>query len=189
MSEDRLEAESSPPETVSSDDPITQTKRYPNATRLSRLLAQILDGLILMFATVPLMLLLNVGAGLDWELVMETGVLPIDQALLFTSVGIFVYVLVNGYHLWYFGQTLGKKMMQIAIVDQNDKVPAFAKIVGLRYVPFQLVGALPGLALISVIDIFMIFRSDRRCLHDLAAGTRVIDVSGNETKDEDITTI
>lgn len=189
MSEERLEAESSTPETVSNDDSILQAKRYPNATRLSRLFAQVLDGLILMLATVPMMLVLNVGAGLDWELVMETGVLPLDQALLFTSIGIFVYVLVNGYHLWYFGQTLGKKMMQIAIVDQKDKVPAFAKIVGLRYVPFQLVGAIPGLALISVIDIFMIFRSDRRCLHDLAAGTRVIDVSGNQAKEEDTTIV
>lgn len=186
MSEDGLETASAAPEIVSSDDSITQAKRYPNATRLSRLLAQILDGLILMFATVPIMLLFNVGAALDWELVMETGVLPIDQALLFTSVGIFVYVLVNGYHLWYFGQTLGKKMMQIAIVDQNDKVPAFAKIVGLRYVPFQLVGAIPGLALLSIIDIFLIFRSDRRCLHDLAAGTRVINVSTTENSDASV---
>jgi uncharacterized RDD family membrane protein YckC len=87
---------------------------------------------------------------------------------------------VNGYQLWYFGQTLGKKMMKIAIVDQNDKVPAFAKLIGLRYVPFQLAGAIPGLALVSIVDILMIFRSDRRCLHDILAGTRVIDVSSAE---------
>lgn len=177
MSEDSFESESSAVEQYSIDESVPRTKRYPNATRLSRLLAQILDGVILMFASTPVMFIFNVGADLDWQVVIDTGVFPVDQMLLFTAVGIFVYLLVNGYQLWYFGQTLGKKMMKIAIVDQNDKVPAFAKIIGLRYVPFQLAGAIPGLALVSIIDIFMIFRSDRRCLHDILAGTRVIDVS------------
>ncbi len=157
-------------------------KSHPDASRLARLLAQILDGLILMFASIPVMFLLNVGSELDWDTVLETGILPVDQVLHFTAVGIFVYLLVNGYHLWYFGQTLGKKMMRIAIVDANDRVPSFGKIVGLRYIPFQLAGAIPGLALISLVDVLLIFRTDKRCLHDMLAGTRVIDVSDIQTR-------
>lgn len=163
------------------EESVYQSNRHPDASRLARLLAQVLDGLILMFASVPVMFLFNIGADLDWDEVLESGVLPVDQVLLFTAVGIFVYLLVNGYHLWYFGQTLGKKMMRIAIVDANDRVPSFSKIVGLRYIPFQLAGAIPGLALISLIDVLLIFRTDRRCLHDMLAGTRVIDVSDIQT--------
>lgn len=176
LSEDNLDQQAVN-ETDLENTPDVQTERYPNATRLSRLFAQILDGIILMFVTTPLMFIFNFGSDLDVDLWLESGVIPVEQVLSFTAVGIFVYLLVNGYHLWYFGQTLGKKMMQIAIVDKNDKVPAFAKIVGVRYVPFQLIGAIPGLALISIVDILMIFRSDRRCLHDMLAGTRVINVS------------
>jgi uncharacterized RDD family membrane protein YckC len=175
LSEENLEQEMATE--AASETTTEHSERYPDATRLSRLFAQILDGIILMFVSTPLMFIFNFGADLDVELWLESGVIPVDQVLSFTAVGIFIYLLVNGYHLWYFGQTLGKKMMKIAIVDRNDKVPAFAKIIGLRYVPFQLVGAIPGLALISIVDILMIFRSDRRCLHDMLAGTRVINVS------------
>ena len=172
MNEENLD-----PQSELQNSPETNGLPHPDARRLSRLFAQILDGIILMFASIPVMIVFEVGAELDWDLVVDTGVFPIEQMLEFTAVGIIVYLLVNGYHLWYFGQTLGKKMMQIAIVDRQDKVPPFAKIIGLRYIPFQLVGAIPGLALISIVDIFMIFRADRRCLHDMVAGTRVIDVS------------
>lgn len=67
--------------------------------------------------------------------------------------------------------------MGIAIVDMQDKVPAFSRIIGIRYVPFQLAGSIPLITLIPLIDILLIFRTDRRCLHDMAAGTRVVDVS------------
>jgi uncharacterized RDD family membrane protein YckC len=34
----------------------------------------------------------------------------------------------------------------------------------------------PGINLVMLVDPLLIFRSDRRCLHDLLAGTQVIQV-------------
>jgi len=153
----------------------------PDANRLSRLLAQILDGIILLVASMPVMFMLNIGSELIWEDVVETGI-PIGDILQITALGVFLHVLINGYHLWYFGQTLGKKMMGIAIVDARDKVPAFSKIIGIRYAPFQFAGAIPVIALIGLIDVLLIFRADKRCLHDMAAGTRVAGISEHSEK-------
>lgn len=99
--------ESIAPENVAEQD--VEVSRLPDASRLSRLLAQILDGIILMFASIPTSMFLNIGSGVDWEEVLATGEFPIAEALQITAVGIFLYILINSYHLWYFGQSLGKK--------------------------------------------------------------------------------
>ena len=45
----------------------------------------------------------------------------------------------------------------------------------LRYLPVQLAGAIPLVGpIIGLVNILMIFRGDRRCGHDLIAGTRVV---------------
>ena len=180
MNEENIE-QSTQPEDVPVNPEVTIG--LPDANRLSRLLAQILDGIILLVASMPVMFMLNIGSELIWEDVVETGI-PIGDILQITALGVFLYVLINGYHLWYFGQTLGKKMMGIAIVDARDKVPAFSKIIGIRYAPFQFAGAIPGVALIGLIDVLLIFRADKRCLHDMAAGTRVADVSEHSEKEQ-----
>ncbi len=182
LNEEEIKQSSPAEDATEETDAYSEPRTYlPDATRLSRLLAQILDGIILMFASMPVMFLLDIGSNLIWEDVVETGI-PLGQILQITALGVFLYVLINGYHLWYFGQTLGKKMMGIAIVDAQDKVPAFAKIIGIRYAPFQFAGAIPGVALIGLIDVLLIFRADKRCLHDMAAGTRVADISEHAEK-------
>lgn len=153
-------------------------KSLPDATRLSRLLAQILDGVIIAFVCLPLMILFGIGANLDLEQIEQTGRLPMSYLLEITALIIFVYILVNGYHLWHFGQTQGKKLMSIAIVNHQDRVPAFASLVGYRYIPFQVLGVIPLISVLSFLDVLFIFRADRRCIHDFVAGTRVVDVSG-----------
>lgn len=180
MNENELEQSSMPEETSVNGE---ARQHLPDASRLSRLLAQILDGIILMFASMPVMFALDIGSDLIWEDVVEFGI-PVAQVLQMTALGVFLYILINGYHLWYFGQTLGKKMMGIAIVDAQDKVPAFAKIIGVRYAPFQFAGAIPGIALIGLVDVLLIFRADKRCLHDIAAGTRVADVNEHSDKSQ-----
>ena len=59
-------------------------------------------------------------------------------------------------------------------------MPSHNRMIGLRYLPFWFAGNVPQLALIPFVDALFIFRQDRRCLHDLLAGTRVIDVSAAE---------
>lgn len=74
------------------------------------------------------------------------------------------------------GQTLGKLMVGIQIVRHADGGRAgFVKAVLLRGFLFVVVGNLRYLGIFFLVgDVLMIFRQDRRCLHDLVADTRVI---------------
>ena len=89
-----------------------------------------------------------------------------------------VFMVINGYLLVMRGQTVGKLMLGIRIVDSatGGKVSA-AKVLGLRYIVFyglQIIPVLGMRELVSFFDAVFIFRDDRRCLHDLLAGTKVV---------------
>jgi len=87
-----------------------------------------------------------------------------------------IFMVINGYLLVTKGQTLGKLALGIRIVDAVSNGAATAvKILGLRYVLVMLVGAIPIIGgLLGLIDFLFIFREDRRCVHDLIAGTKVV---------------
>ena len=87
-----------------------------------------------------------------------------------------IFMVINGYLLVTKGQTLGKLALGIRIVDAGSNGAATAvKILGLRYVLVMLVGAIPIIGgLLGLIDFLFIFREDRRCVHDLLAGTKVV---------------
>jgi uncharacterized RDD family membrane protein YckC len=76
------------------------------------------------------------------------------------------------------GQSLGKMAVGIKIVRVADgSVPGFVKVVLLRMFVPSLLAAIPYAgALIWFADVLFIFRDDRRCLHDLIAETKVVDV-------------
>ena len=103
----------------------------------------------------------------------EAMTLQPEQFLALVGSHLLVWVVLNSYLLWYYGQTIGKRMMNIAMVDASDKVPSFFRLVGLRYALIQLLSFVP---MFSLLDILFIFRADRRCIHDFIAQTRVVDV-------------
>jgi uncharacterized RDD family membrane protein YckC len=70
------------------------------------------------------------------------------------------------------GQSMGKAAVGIRIVRVEGTRAGFWRIAGLRWFVSAVSSALIGL--IGVIDILFIFRKDRRCLHDLIAGTMVV---------------
>lgn len=100
------------------------------------------------------------------------------------------YLILNGYPLWRSGQTLGKVVMGIAIVsvsasdsDLYPHTPApLWKLICLRalFFPLLFVIAVPPIGLLPIIDQLLIFRINRRCLHDLVAGTVVIRLENND---------
>ena len=110
------------------------------------------------------------------------GVQPFVRPVL---LGIAGYLLVNGWLLYSRGQTLGKLMTKIQIVSANSgEVAPFWKLIVIRawffallYLPlgYSFVGLF---ALVPVIDHAFALRSDRRCLHDLLCGTRVVQAPG-----------
>lgn len=95
------------------------------------------------------------------------------------------YLLLNGVGLWRRGQTIGKLLMRVMIVPaatsdgtRADLAPApFWKLICIRalFFPTLYLTVIPWVTLLPLIDQLLIFRHNRRCLHDLLAGTVVVD--------------
>lgn len=86
--------------------------------------------------------------------------------------------ILNCYMLSTRGQSVGKMAMKIKIVQfEGEKQPGFVEAVLLRsWVP-SIIYAVPVVGLVfGLVDAFSIMRKDRRCVHDMMAGTQVIRV-------------
>jgi uncharacterized RDD family membrane protein YckC len=94
-------------------------------------------------------------------------------------LGVASYLMLNGWLLWQRGQTLGKYWLKLKMVNSQDgKKVALWKLICLRAVFFGLPHvALIGFWYLVLIDWFFLFGKDRRCLHDLVAGTLVAPVT------------
>ncbi len=95
-------------------------------------------------------------------------------------LGLASYVLLNLWLLWKRGQTVGKAALGIAIMDAKTGArPALWRLFvrGLFFPTLYLIVLVPYIALIPVIDQALIFRRDRRCVHDWASGTAVVRVT------------
>lgn len=90
---------------------------------------------------------------------------------------------INGYLLAKRGQSIGKFILSIAIVDvDTGSVQPFGRLVMLRFAPIYMLQVLMNFVyfLVFMVDALLIFRSDRRTLHDIMAGTTVIDLKLQE---------
>ncbi len=95
--------------------------------------------------------------------------------LMWAAVGFIVFLVVQGVPLNATGQTWGKRITGIKIVDLAGNKPPFGKLIGLRYLPVGVASNIPFIGpIISIVNVLLIFRGDRRCGHDLIAGTRVV---------------
>jgi uncharacterized RDD family membrane protein YckC len=77
------------------------------------------------------------------------------------------------------GQTIGKMVLRIAIVDRFDKTsPGFVRAALIRQLPLMVISVFtPAFALVYlIVDGLPMFFASRRCIHDRLAGTIVIDV-------------
>lgn len=155
-------------------------REFPLAGRGQRLAAKLLDGLAEMILLFPIALALGIVSYFELMASGEIDMFPINIAMQMAAAGFMVHLLLHSYLLYFYGQTIGKRIMGIAIVNSANKVPGYNRIIGLRYLPFYLLGQIPGLSTLALVDVLFIFREDRRCLHDMMAGTRVIDVTGSQ---------
>ncbi len=86
-----------------------------------------------------------------------------------------IYFLLNGYWLYKNGQTIGKKLMGIKIVDENGKTPPLSRTFGYRFLIPLFVSSLPLIGwILFIIEVSFIFGKNRKCLHDYIADTKVI---------------
>jgi uncharacterized RDD family membrane protein YckC len=144
----------------------------PLGSRWWRLMAVLLDALVAMVLAAPLFVYFDV-----WALA-SAGEQPAPYVLaLFFIWGCVSFIAVNGWLLQRYGQTVGKWLLDLAIVGVDGRLQPAGEVLLKRYLPFWIVGQIPVIGgLVLLANGLLIFRSDRRCIHDLIAGTKVVDV-------------
>jgi len=140
-----------------------------------RALSTVVDAIILL--ALNLLLLSPVFLVLLFREAFQSADLLRDWAFLGILVG--CGLMIFGANLWYVvggwartGRTPGKALLRLSVVPAEPSVPTPG--IGLqrafvRFLAWNLSGALLGIGFLLVL-----FREDRRALHDLLAGTRVV---------------
>jgi uncharacterized RDD family membrane protein YckC len=141
-----------------------------------RLAAALIDGVIMLFIMLPAMFL-----GGYFKAVIEAAFRgaspPYGLIAMWGGIGFLVFVLVQGFPLSATAQTWGKRILRIKIANLDGSKPPIVRLLAMRYLPINLAALVPILGnILPVVDVLFIFRKDRRCLHDLIAGTRVVKV-------------
>lgn len=107
--------------------------------------------------------------------------LSIGQQVSYFILGTVLFLILHGYLLAKRGQTIGKLVVGTKIVSVEDgQILPLPKLFGLRYLTITLGGQIPVIGqFFNLINVLFIFRSDKRCIHDLFAGTVVVDLDPN----------
>ena len=144
------------------------------AGRGSRLGAVIIDSIII----IPTLIGIAMITGFWDEIMprMASGIpLSLKENLIMFLVGQSIFLILNGSFLANYGQTIGKRVMKIKIVDMEGNNLGLIKLYSLRYLTFSLFSQIPVAGgLISLVNVLFIFGKERRCLHDRLAGTQVL---------------
>ncbi|MEM9826387.1 MAG: RDD family protein [Planctomycetota bacterium] len=152
------------------------------ATLGDRLAGAIIDSLILL----PILMAAGFGLGM---LLINGNVpnfgTPIDSFLfefltdaLFMFIFAIGFVAINGYLLKNRGQTIGKVVMKTRIVSESDsQLVPLGSLIMKRYATIWGLSLLPVVgSFISLINALLIFRQNRKCMHDDIAKTIVIKI-------------
>lgn len=145
------------------------------AERSTRLGAAMIDGLIMIVIVGPLMWFTGYIARA--QAAAMAGEMFLIEPILWTAAGFVLFMLVQSKPLKDNGQTWGKKLTNIKIVDLTGAKPPLNVILFKRYLPVQAISAIPKLGMIfALVNVLFIFSADRRCVHDRIAGTKVVKV-------------
>ncbi len=141
------------------------------AGRGRRFLATLIDAILVPLLAILIMLVTGVlEHAEDWSATAY----PIARMV---GLGLASYVILNLWLLWKRGQTVGKAALGIAIVDARTGTlaPLWRLFIrGLFFPTLYMIVLIPFIALIPVIDQALIFRKDRRCVHDWVCRTAVV---------------
>lgn len=91
-------------------------------------------------------------------------------------LSIIVFGVINGRWLVTRGQTVGKRLVGVRIVDARTReIVPLVKSYGLRFIVVQAITQVPFAGpILALVDPLFIFGERRRCLHDYLAGTIVV---------------
>jgi len=144
------------------------------AERGTRLGAKFLDGLVFGIVYIPIIIGASMMApgpngaskGGNPAIVVMMGV----ASLVVLGLVIYNFILLHRN-----GQTIGKKLLGIRIVRSDGARVGLLRVVFIRALPVTLLGMIPLIGpLFSLLDPLLIFRDNRRCLHDQIADTVVV---------------
>jgi len=145
----------------------TTSARGVIASRSARLAAVMIDYVCGLLVTVPVLSSAILVVASEQRAFGELGVAA-------TLAGLFVLGIVQASYLVREGQTIGKKLLKIRIVDHVDgEIPHWSRVLAMRYV---LNTALRQIPLYAFVDVLFIFGVEQRCVHDYLAGTKVIEI-------------
>ncbi len=151
------------------------------ADRGKRLVAVLLDGLLVMaVGSVGLFMLVSRFIALERQgmegMAPEALVIELALPLIILLLPVLVLTIVQVTLLCKHGQSLGKRWMRVRIVRTDGSPVGFVHAILLRSFVIQLIGCIPVVGgLVGLVDPLLIFREDRRCLHDLIADTIVVE--------------
>lgn len=149
----------------------------PHGSRGRRLVASLIDSLIVLVIFMPLQFLTGTFQREFARQQAGAGLLDFNpENLIWSAAGFLLIVAIN----WGFlanGQTIGKKALGLRIDAITGGVCERSRIITRRMLVLQIIYLIPGVNfLFMFVDCMMIFREDRRTLHDMIAGTRVVDI-------------
>ncbi|MBT1451386.1 RDD family protein [Glaciecola sp. XM2] len=136
------------------------------ASRWDRLFASLIDALIHIIATIPLILYFGSAAFVE----------PTFAFILTAFVyGLCVTLMLQGYLLYTCAQTIGKHIIGTRIENLDGTKADFKRIIFVRILPMSLCALIPvvGQFIVGFINPLFIFGKQRRCLHDYIAKTKV----------------
>lgn len=118
----------------------------------------------------------GIAYALGWfEGLMRQDTTTVVLVLLLTIV---VFGVINGRLLVTRGQTVGKRLVGVRIVDARTRqIVPLVKSFGLRFIVVQAITQVQFVGpILALVDPLFIFGERRRCLHDYLAGTMVVRV-------------
>ena len=137
------------------------------ASRFSRLLAIIIDTIVLSAITGVILLPL---------LVFKLGT-PFWYQITSIVVGLIIFYFINKKSLINEGQTIGKAVLKIKIVNINYTHTS-SSILLKRYLALLIPSYIPFIGpWLATINCLFIFNGNKQCLHDMIAKTIVVEVS------------
>jgi uncharacterized RDD family membrane protein YckC len=144
------------------------------ASRGKRLGAALLDAVINVLWLAPLMLGIVMAGGVRMG-TKSAG--PMLALMALALILLLAMIVINCVLVHRDGQTIGKRILNIAMVRSSGDRMGLVRYIFLRLLPISVLGVIPWVGQFAgLVDVLLIFGTQRRCLHDLIADTIVIDV-------------
>lgn len=146
-------------------------EKNPIANRMNRFLAALIDVVVMMCVIIPPIYFMGALPSM-----MKAQERTFVQNLVVGFFALVVFFALNTRLLMKSGQTIGKKLLGIKIVDLDGNLPSFSKHLIKRYGMFFGLDHIPVVGqILGLINILFVFGKDARCGHDHLAGTKVVD--------------